>query len=159
MLNIKGQKKNNNGSGRSEEETTPANAHASALARLPGLFGEITECLSWGDLDATAKADARGVVLDCLVHSQGSWATAGTLFGLGEALLKHAPELAVGALVTGEEVDDDDVIHAPAARRAAELAALGAECITLSLSLGTPARGHRGRGGGVTLDASLRGRA
>ena len=63
------------------------------------------------------------------------------------------------ALGMREEVDDDDVIHAPAARRAAELAALGAECITLSLSLGTPARGHRGRGGGVTLDASLRGRA
>jgi len=157
MLNIKGQKKNNNGSGRSEEETTPANAHASALARLPGLFGEITECLSWGDLDATAKADARGVVLDCLVHSQGSWATAGTLFGLGEALLKHAPELVVD-LFTRDEGSDDDVIHAPAARRAAELAALGAECITLSLSLGAPAR-TLGPQGWVTLDASLRGRA
>ena len=153
MSKIKGQKKavnSNNPAG----ETTPGSARAAALARLGGLFGEITECLSWADLDRTAKADARSLALECLVHAQGSWATADTLFGLGEALLKHAPELIGVGIFTRDEGSNGDVIHGATARRAAQLAALGADCITLALSLGTPAR-TLGPRGWVCLDAEL----
>ena len=154
MSKIKGQKKAVN-SNNPASETTPGSARAAALARLGGLFGEITECLSWADLDRTAKADARSLALECLVHAQGSWATADTLFGLGEALLALAPELIGVGIFTRDEGSNGDVIHGATARRAAQLAALGADCITLALSLGTPAR-TLGPQGWVCLDAEIR---
>lgn len=123
---------------RRARERAPAHAadpRAQALKRLPRLFAEIAEYLSW-DEPPSDPEHPRARLPQLLLEAQSSWAHADNLFELGRALLALP-----GAHCDRDifyVVDAIDTVAPYTIKHMAQAAAYGRECVLLALALAKP---------------------